>query len=137
MLGLRETINALQFLVLFFSLFFCQPCNIRPSHIWHYRPFHNLKSYVFCDFLIPSKNGFGHFKEQLKRQARVDLRKELLVILCSAVRKLNKLSIISLLITNYSSVYSIFLFYLSNYFTILLVVVVPYKWVPRLAEGCY
>ena len=45
----------------------------------------------------------------------LSFRKKLFVILCSAVRKLNKLSILSLLITNYSSVYSIYLFYLSNY----------------------
>ena len=95
-----------------------------------------MKSHVCCDFLIPSENvRFGHFKEQIKRQARVILRKKLFVILCSAVRKLNKLSILSLLITNYSSVYSIYLFHLSIYLTLPLVVGVSFQREPCLAEG--
>ena len=103
--------------------------NIGASHIRDFGSCHNVKS------LIPSENGFGHFKEQLKRQARVVVRKKLLVILCSAVRKLNKPSILSLLITNYSSIYSICLLYLSIYLTILLVVGVSYQRLPCLAEG--
>ena len=27
-----------------------------------------LKSHVYCDFPIPSENGFGHFKEQASGQ---------------------------------------------------------------------
>ena len=53
----------------------------------------------------------------------------------SVRRKLNKLSILLSLITNYSSVYSIYLFYLSIYLTILVVVGVPYQRVSYLAEG--
>ena len=65
--------------------------NIRASHIRDFGPCHYLKSHVCYDFLIPSEKGFGYFKEQLKRQARVVFRKKLFVILFSAVRKLNKL----------------------------------------------
>ena len=65
----------------------------------------------------------------------LSLKKKLLVILCSAVWKLNKLSILSLLITNHSSVYSIYLFYLSIYLTVLLVAQVSYQRVHFLAEG--
>ena len=50
--------------------------NIGASYIRDTGPFHNLKSRAFCDFLITSENGFGHFKGQLKRQARVVLRKK-------------------------------------------------------------
>ena len=60
---------------------------------------------------LESENGFGHFKELIKPQARVVIRKKLFVILYSALQKLNKLSILSILITNYSSVYSICFFY--------------------------
>ena len=72
--------------------------------------------FLFCgehfDGFLESENGFGHFKELIKPQARVVIRKKLFVILCSAVRKLSKLSILLILITNYSSVYSICFFYL-------------------------
>ena len=88
------------------------------------------------NLLIRSENGLGHFKEQFRCQARKILRKKLFLILCSAVQKLYKLLILSLLITYYSSVYLfIFLFYLSVYLTILQVVGVSYQRVPRLAEG--
>ena len=109
--------------------------NIGASHIQDFGSCHNLKSHVCCDFLIPSENGFGCFKEQLKHQARVIFRKKLFVMMCGAVRKLSKLLILSLLITNYSSVYSIYLFYLSIYLTILLVIGVTYQRVSCLAEG--
>ena len=111
--------------------------SIGASYIRDFGPFHNVKSHVWYDFLIPSENGFGHFKEQLKRYVRVLLRKKLFVILYNTVRKLNKLLILTLLITNYSSVYSIYLFYLSIYLTILLVVEVSYQRVTSLAEGYY
>ena len=82
----------------------------------------------------PSENGFCHLKDQLKHQARVVPRNRLFVILFSAVRKLQKLSI--LLITNYSSVYlSIYLFYQSIYLIILLEVGVSYQRVPCLPEN--
>ena len=109
--------------------------NIGASHILEFRPCHNLKSHVCWDFLTPSWNGFGHFKEELKHQARVILEKKLFVILCCGVRKLKELSILLLLITNYSSVYSIYLIFLSICLTILLVVGVSYQRVPCLAEG--
>ena len=62
--------------------------NIGASHIWDFGPCHNVKSHVCYDFLIPSENGFCHFIEKLKRQARVVLRKKLFVISCSAVEYL-------------------------------------------------
>ena len=53
------------------------------------------------------------------------LRKKLILIFCSATQKLYKLSILFLLLTNYSFAYflSIYLFYLSMYLFILIVVV--------------
>ena len=65
------------------------------------------------NFRIRSENGFGHFEEQLKR-------KKLFEILFSAVRKLHELSILLLLITNYSPAYLSFCvfilcIYLFNY----------------------
>ena len=59
--------------------------NIQASHTRYFRPCHNLESHVCCDSIIPSENGFGHFKEQLKHQMRVFLRKKLFVILFSVV----------------------------------------------------
>ena len=109
--------------------------NIDASDIRDFKSCHNVKSPVCCDFLIQSKNGFDHFKEQLKRLFSVVLRKKLFVILCSAVRKLYKLSNLLLLITTYSCVYSIYLFCLSIYSSKLLVVGVSYQRVPCLAEG--
>ena len=50
--------------------------NIVASHVGDFRPCHNVKYHVCCDFLIPSENGFGHFKEQLKRQTRVVLKEK-------------------------------------------------------------
>ena len=38
--------------------------NIGVSHIRDLGPCHKLKSRICCDFLIPLKNVFGHFKEQ-------------------------------------------------------------------------
>ena len=85
-----------------FFFFFCQSCpEYQNRPYWDFGPCHNVKSNVFCDFLITSGNGFGHFKEQLKRQARVAHTKNLLVILGSAVRKLNKFLVLSLLTANY------------------------------------
>ena len=92
------------------------------SHIFDFGPYYNVKSHVCCHFLAASENGLGHFNGQLKHQTRVVLRKKLLVILLRAVQKLKKRSILSLLITNNSSIYSIYLFYLSFYLAILLVI---------------
>ena len=104
----------------FFYFFFCQPCPEYQNQPYRdFGPCHNVKSNVFCDFLITPENGSGHFKEQLKLQARVVHRKNLLVILSSAVRKLNKILVLWLLTTNYWSVYSIYLFHLSFYLTML------------------
>ena len=63
--------------------------NIGASYIRDTGPFHNLKSRAFCDFLITSENEFGHFKGQLKRQARVVLRKKAVcdLVQCSAKTK--------------------------------------------------
>ena len=82
----------------------------------------DLKNHVCCDIIILSGNTFSHFKEQLKYKAMVFLIKNLFVMLRIAVQKLSKISIPSLIITNYSSVNSIYLFYLSIYLAILLVV---------------
>ena len=91
-LRLRKTQNALPLTVFFFFLFFCQPCpEYRNQPYPDFGHCYDMNSRVCCEFLIPSENGFGHFKEQRKRQARFVLRKTLFVILCTAVRKLNKL----------------------------------------------
>ena len=83
-----------KFQIPFFTicLRFCSSCdfasrvrNIRASHVWDFGPCHNVKSHVCYDLCVLSENGFGHFKEQLKRQTRFVLKKKLLVILCSAV----------------------------------------------------
>ena len=48
--------------------------NIGPSRILDFGPCHNVKSNLLLhNFLMPSENGFRHFKERLKRQARVVL----------------------------------------------------------------
>ena len=115
----------------------CQPCPEYHSQPFRdFGPCHKVKSPVCCDSLISSENGFGYFKEQHNRQAKVVLRKKLFVILCNAVRKLKKLLILPLLINNYPSLYSINLLYLSIYFTILLVAGLSYQRVPCLTEGC-
>ena len=94
-----------------FCNYMCFSC-FSASHIQDFGPCHDVKSQVCCNFLIPSENRFGHFKEELKRQVRVVLRKNIFAILCYAVRKWNKLSNLPLLITHHSSVYSVYLFYL-------------------------
>ena len=101
---------------------FLTPSENGLGHIFDFGPYYNLKSHVCCHFLTQLENGLGHFNGQLKHQTRVVLRKKLLMILLRAVQKLKKLSILSLLITNNSSIYSIFLFYLSFYLAILLVI---------------
>ena len=87
--------NALQLPVLFFFLFFLWLCQSCPEYLSQSYPgFQALslrENHVCCYLLISSENGFGHFKEELKCQARVALRKKQFVILCSAVRNLNKL----------------------------------------------
>ena len=93
--------------------------NIRASHIRDFGLCHNMKSYVCRNFLIPSENGFGHFKKQLKRKGRVVLKKSFLWSCVVQCENWNTFSILSLLIINYSSVYSIYLFYVSIYLTIL------------------
>ena len=50
--------------------------NIRATHIWDFGPCHKVKSRVCYDFFVPSENGFGHFKEQLKRQTKFVLKKK-------------------------------------------------------------
>ena len=57
--------------------------NIGSRGIWDFGTCHNVKSHVCWDFLSPSESGFSHFKEQLKSQVRVALRKKLFVILYS------------------------------------------------------
>ena len=134
LLHLRETHNALQLPVFFFFLFFYQTCpQYCTNHIQEFGAFLNVKSHVCCDILIPSQKGFCILGNN--SSARNVLRKKLLVILCSVKRKLNKLSILLLLITNYSSAYTVYLFYLSIYLTILLMVGVTYQIVFCLAES--
>ena len=123
----------------FCSSSFCDSASrvqkIGVCHVRDFGPCHNVKSHVCCGFLIPSENVFVHFKEHLKRHAKAVFRKKLFVILCSAVQKLNKLSILSLLVSNYSSVYLTCLFDLSIHLTILLVVGVSYQRVNCLTDG--
>ena len=47
--------------------------NTGASHIRDFGPCHYVKSNVCRDLFIPSENGFDHFKEKRKRQARVVL----------------------------------------------------------------
>ena len=100
-----------------FSSRFSASCirNTGASRIRDFDHTRNVKIHLFLHkFLIRSEIGFGHIEEQLKRQARVVLRKKLCLILCSALQKLYKL--LTLLITIFLSVYlSICLFTLSIY----------------------
>ena len=111
LLHLRETLNALQLFFFFFLL--CQPCpNIGASHIWDFRPCHDVKIHVCCGFFIPSEKRIRAFERTTQAWDRgLPFRKNQFLILYNALRKLSRL--LSLLITNYLSVYSIYLFYLS------------------------
>ena len=90
--------------------------NVGTSHIQDFGACHNVESHVFCytSAFCRQKTDSPILKNNSKHQARDILRKNLFLILCSAVQNLRKLSILSLLITNYSSAYlSIYLFILS------------------------
>ena len=90
LLRLRETYNTLQLPVFFFYSFFCLPCpEYRSKSYPRFRAFSwRQRPRLLPRLPHPSKNGFGHFKEQLKRQARVVLRKKLFLILYQQSAKL-------------------------------------------------
>ena len=101
----------------FFSSFFSaiRLGNISTCRILDFGPCQNLKSHIRCNGTSLSRQ-----KTDLAISKNNWLSIELFVIFCSAVRKLYKLSILSLLISNYSPAYLfIFLFissiYLFNY----------------------
>ena len=87
--------------------------NIGASHIWDLELVITWNVTVVMTFSSRQKSDAPISKKSSVRRG-LSFRKKLFVILYSAMQKLNKLSILLLLITNYSSIYSIYLFYLSS-----------------------
>ena len=141
-LRLQLTHNALQLLVFFyFFSIFCQPypeywCQPYPGFkALSQRERPRLLQY---DFLTRDKLDSVISKNNSSVRFGLFLEKRCLWSCINAVQKLQKLSVLSLLITNYSSVYlSIYLFILSIY----LLTYTPvgrsllYQRIPCLAEG--
>ena len=98
------------------------------SNFGHY---HNVKSHVCCYTTSSRQKRILPFQRITQVSGQGCAQKKVV-----PVRKLCKLSVVPLLISNYSSVYlSMYLFILSIYLTILLVVGVSYQRVPCLAES--
>ena len=87
--------------------------NIGASHIWDLELVITWNVTVVMTSSSRQKSDAPISKKSSVRRG-LSFRKKLFVILYSAMQKLNKLSILLLLITNYSSIYSIYLFYLSS-----------------------
>ena len=123
-------------LLLYFSVSLVR--NIRVSRIRDFGPCRNVKNIVCCYATSSSRQKTDSviLRNNSSVQPGLSLEKNPFVILHSAVRKLYKLSRLSLLIANYSFPYlSIYLFILSLYLPILLVVRVSYQRVACLDEG--
>ena len=136
LLRLRETHNAL-LLPVFYLLFLYQPCPKCWSQL--YLGFSDLfiawKVLFVVTFSSHQKMDLPILEKKLSLRPGLSLKKQLFLVLCSPVQKLTKPSVSSLLTTNYSFVYCIYLFYLSIYLTITLVVGASYQRVTCLTKS--